>query len=412
MVYLLAIAGALLVYFSFRSFVSGICYLRYFQRFNRSSGLAGGELPFATVIAPCRGIEPFLADNLRPLLQQNYPHYEVIFAVDDICDPAVLEIEQLISDFRDLSNCTARLVVAEPENRSGRKVEVLREAVLAADPKSEVFVFVDSDARPRVDWLAALVAPLDKVGVGATTGYRWFLPTTLAFAGQIRAAWNASIASALGENEEKNFCWGGSTAISRKTFEQLNIRDAWLGTASDDFILTRELRRANLGIVFVPSAITLSPGNCNLSELLEFTTRQMKITRVYSPNLWLQSLLGSGLFVFVTAAALVCLGASVALRDLALGSVAAAILVLISILSVAKVILRARAVELAMADFAAQLRIQALVHCLLWPIATYVFFYNAIAAAASRRIVWRGIEYQLTSDSQLEIIEKKSDKLP
>jgi hypothetical protein len=65
-----------------------------------------------------------------------------------------------------------------------------------------------------------------------------------------------------------------------------------------------------------------------------------------------------------------------------------------------------------MADFAAQLRIQAIVHCLLWPIATYVFFYNAIAAAASRRIVWRGIEYQLTSDSQLEIIEKKSDKLP
>jgi len=35
----------------------------------------------------------------------------------------------------------------------------------------------------------------------------------------LRAVWNAAIASALGADEQKNFCWGGSTAIRRSTFE-------------------------------------------------------------------------------------------------------------------------------------------------------------------------------------------------
>jgi hypothetical protein len=44
--------------------------------------------PFVSVIAPCRGLEPGLAENLRPLLEQDYPRYEVLFVFDRADDPA------------------------------------------------------------------------------------------------------------------------------------------------------------------------------------------------------------------------------------------------------------------------------------------------------------------------------------
>jgi hypothetical protein len=43
-------------------------------------------------------------------------------------------------------------------------------------------------------------------------------------------------------------------------------------------------------------------------------------------------------------------------------------------------------------------------HLLLWPVTAAVFLYNALAAALSRRIVWRGIGYELKSPTETEII--------
>ena len=51
--------------------------------------------------------------------------------------------------------------------------------------------------------------------VGAATGYRWFISNNPTFASEMRCAWNASTASALGPNTNTNFCWGGSSAIRR-----------------------------------------------------------------------------------------------------------------------------------------------------------------------------------------------------
>ena len=49
-------------------------------------------------------------------------------------------------------------------------------AVSAADLRSEVFVFTDTDARPPEFWLRFLVGSLNDPAAGAATGYRWFLP--------------------------------------------------------------------------------------------------------------------------------------------------------------------------------------------------------------------------------------------
>ena len=292
--------AVVLILLSFKSFRGGIAYLRFFR--TELAKPRSEFTPFATVIAPCRGLDAGLDGNLQALLEQEYPAYEVIFVVDDKNDTAMKIIEEVSREAaKDAQK--SKVIVAKKADGCSQKVENLREAVLHAADKSQAFVFVDSDARPSAQWLRYLVAPLEDKNIGAATGYRWFISKNPSFASELRSAWNASIASALGPNTRSNFCWGGSMAMRRDTFERLGIREKWSGTLSDDFTVTRELNAANLPIVFVPQALTASVEDCAFGEMLEFTTRQMKITRVYATKLWVMSFVGSGLFNAVMIAA-------------------------------------------------------------------------------------------------------------
>ena len=62
--------------------------------------------------------------------------------------------------------------------------------------------------------------------------------------------------------------------------------------------MTRALHEAKLPIKFVPQCLTPSFEGCTFSELLEFTNRQIKITRAYAAHLWKSVFLGSAIFVF------------------------------------------------------------------------------------------------------------------
>lgn len=287
------IFSALLLFLSYKSLRGGIDYLNFFK-----SELAKPKsdfTPFATIIAPCKGLDDDLEKNLSALFRQDYPGYEVIFVVNDKADEALTVIKEVSRK----AGKNTKIVVAGNATDSSQKAENLREAILHVSDKSEVFVFVDSDVRPSKDWLRDLVAPLQNTNIGVATGYRWFISEKPDFASEMRSVWNASIASALGKNVKSNFCWGGSMAIRRDIFEKLDIREKWRGVLSDDFAVTRAMREANLPIVFVPQALTASVENCSFRELLEFTTRQMKITRVYAPHLWVMSFFGSFVFNLV-----------------------------------------------------------------------------------------------------------------
>ena len=243
----------------------------------------------------------------------------------------------------------------------------LRVAVTELNQKTEVIVFVDTDARPHENWLRSLVAPLSDERVGAATGYRWFMPMKGGAASHLRSVWNASIASALGARADKNFCWGGSTAIRRATFEKLKVAERWRGTVSDDFTLTRVLQEAQLPIHFVPACLIVSFDDCGFRELLEFTNRQLKITRVYAPHLWKASLLGSSQFVLVFFGGIVLVSAR-----LLLGlpvRIAVVMLAVIFALGAAKSWIRLRAVRIALRNYHSLRPQGTLAHLCLWPFA-------------------------------------------
>jgi cellulose synthase/poly-beta-1,6-N-acetylglucosamine synthase-like glycosyltransferase len=359
--------------------------------------------PFASVIAPGRGLEAGLAENIAALFQQNYPAFEVVFVTDRAGDPSLGVFNEVSQIYDHSAGVSARVVIAGAARDCGQKVHNLRSAVAEVDPRSEVLVFVDTDARPHPTWLQSLIAPLVDPELGATTGYRWFVPLNGGFASQLRSVWNAAIASALGKHADRNFCWGGSTAIRKETFAKLKISEHWRGSVSDDFTLTRILQEARLPIHFVPACLVASPGDCDWGELLEFTNRQLKITRVYAPHLWRPLLIGSFLFcvVFFGGAALVIARAFLHLPY----ALPLALLALIYALGAAKSWVRLHAVARALpVSFGKSLPAQ----LLLWPFASALYLCNAVVAAGSRRIKWRGITYELKSATEAVIIARES----
>jgi len=386
----LVFAG-LLIFLSFRSYTAGLRYLRYFHD---NLAIPPGYTPFASIIAPCRGLDHGLENNLAAVASQDYPEYEIIFVVDDANDLAVPAITSHLGP-------NSRLVVAPKASRSSQKVENLLAAVKHADPKSEVYIFVDSDAMPSSDWLRSLVAPLLESKTGASTGYRWFLSEEPSFASNLLSAWNASIASSLGPHTKSNFCWGGSMAIRRDTFEALDVRARWEGTLSDDFVMTNIIREAGLDIVFVPKALTASVVSVNFRQMIEFTTRQMKITRVYSPGLWIASLIGSGVFISV----MLCSGLLLIFsHELYLKAAAAFTLGSVTLFSVGKALIRLKAVNLVLPQFEKNLRRQRLSQYTFWVLTPIIFFCNGVAALVSRRLKWRGTTYELKSHTETVII--------
>ncbi len=390
------VLASLLVLFSIRSVLGGLSYLKYFRE--EIAKPLPDFTPFVSLIVPCRGGDQSMDVNLTALVEQDYPHYEVIFVVDDANDLAVRTIEEVSKG----SICVTKLVIAPRAVGCSQKVENLREAALRADQSSDAFVFVDSDTRPAKTWLRNIVAPLQDQEIGATTGYRWFISENPTFSSELRSVWNASIASALGPNTKTNFCWGGSMAIRRDSFDRLKIRERWAGTLSDDFALTRTLTAAKLPIVFVPQALTASVENCSFRHMIEFTTRQMKITRVYAKPLWILSFLGSGLFlaVMMTAALILILSGS--------GTFAywfsVGVIVLVSAASAGKSWLRLKAVGLVLTQHSTSLRRQQWTQNTLWILTPAIFFYNCISALLSRRMTWRGIRYELKSPTETVII--------
>jgi hypothetical protein len=180
------------------------------------------------------------------------------------------------------------------------------------------------------------------------------------------------------------------------------MRDQWEGTLSDDFAVTRAVQAAGLDVVHVPQALTATVENCTLHEMLEFTTRQMKITRVCMPHLWLMSFFGSALFCGVMLAAFLIVILS---RENTLAVWAALpTLVLVSVFSIGKSWLRLTAVSLALPQYELQLKGQFLTQNTLWLLSPALFLYNSIAALLSRRMVWRGITYELKSPTETVII--------
>jgi len=325
-----------------------------------------------TVFCPCKGIDAEFEENIQSIVNQDYPNYDAVFIVESEDDEAHASLCKLKQN----------VLVAGRATNQGQKVHNLVHAVKhAATP--DIYVFCDSDARFPHDWLSRLLGPLD--GANLTTGYRWYVAPRLHLPTLMRSAWNAASLSILGDNN-RNFVWGGSTAIHRDTFHRLNILDAWRGSVSDDYAITRTAQRAGAKIIFVPECLIPSYGECTFRELLEFTTRQVVITRVYHPGLWRVGFIGHAIFI----AAFWTLPFSHPWLWLAIYS-----------LSAGRSSVRYSAIRTVLPP--AALSKHGWFYILSSPLVALLYLYNMIASAFSTEIVWRKIHYKLVSPNETHV---------
>ncbi len=235
----------------------------------------------ATIIIPCKGADRHLQQNLRAFCLQQYAPYHIIFVIDCLNDPAYPILQTLVKD-------TANTVIeiTKPVSTTSGKIAALLTGVEQATD-TDILVFADSDIRPHPYWLSSLIAPLSDPQIGATTGFRWFFPTTLK--SYLLSVWNmGSLISQF--HPLSNYTWGGSTAITKQLFDQLNICHHWRTGLSDDLILTNHLKKADKTICFLPKCIAESPVDTSVSSFLRWGSQQFMWIRWYNPLLWTVSL--------------------------------------------------------------------------------------------------------------------------
>jgi cellulose synthase/poly-beta-1,6-N-acetylglucosamine synthase-like glycosyltransferase len=373
----------------------GILWLAYVQR--RLKTDPGFYAPRTAVICPCRGMEPGLERNLLSLCEFDHQNYEVFFVLASEADPAHSILKRVIAS----SRVNAHIVIAgKPENCS-EKVNNLRVAVEQLPPESEVLVFADSDGRPGKHWLHRLVAPLADSRIGATTTMRWFLPNDNSLPTALLAAWNASVVTMLGPHKN-NFCWGGGTAIRRTIFEEMGMLEVWQRAFSDDYSLTMMIERTRRQIIFLPECLTPSFVQTDFAGLLEFTGRQMRITRVYRFQMWATAFATHFLYCLTLIFGII-LAMSLAVASRPAFQVTALVFLLL-LLAAIRGALRVIGVTEALPSLRSQIMAQSWIYILLALLVPFLYVVNFITSAFGRRLRWRGIEYELISPEQTRIL--------
>jgi len=357
------------------------------------------------LFVPCKGHDDDLAENLRPLFEQEQCSYELVFVVESDHDPAAAIIRRMMNEY---GGVRSKLIVAGLAVDSGQKVHNLLAATAAIPTEAGVLAFVDADVRPPHDWLRRLTSRLHNFPV--TTGYRYFMPKSQTFANLVLASLNGSIIPIMFPGKH-HLIWGGSWAISREVFIASGLRDEWRGTLSDDLIATRTMARLQHRVSAEPMCILPSPLEVDIRGMLSFVRRQLVIGRCYTPVHWYALLVGSALLQ------LTLWGSLLAALGGALGGAGWAIQPAVAFgvlyaLHWKRARLRHAACRLYLPTRQAELKAVHRFDALLGPIAGTVGLVGLLASGITRRIVWKGIAYDMRPGGTLSKIERQDSTPP
>ncbi len=232
----LLLAAAPLAYYV----LATLAALRFFRR-ERARELPNYTPP-VSLLKPVRGLDFGSYENFASFCRLNYPEYEILFAVNDVRDPAVPVIQRVIADFPERR---IRLLVGA--EHLGTNLKVSKLARLAKEAQHDVLVLTDGDVRVGPNYLREVVAPLANRKTGAVTSfYRAIAEQNLwaeleaigassdFFAGVLMAGWTEGVKFAL----------GASIATTKEWLRKMGGFAAIAGTLADDYELGHRIARA------------------------------------------------------------------------------------------------------------------------------------------------------------------------
>jgi glycosyl transferase family 21 len=253
--------------------------------------------------------------------------------------------------------------------------------------EDRIVVLADADILPDSRWLSQLVRPIARREVAASTGYRWQLPIDRRLPSLIVAAADLSIATAA-RSWRWNVCWGGSMAVDRAAFDQVDLQALWDRAASDDLTLTSALRSRGHRINAAVHVLVPSPIAHTWASLFRFSHRQYLLIRTYAPRHWLFA----AWTLFVPAlAAMTALGETVGGHWWALVFLFASAALLELRLSI-----RQQIADLLMPPAAKSTAMNTIAFARwAWPLIHLVNCAAFLASCFGRTFTWAGVRYRL-----------------
>jgi cellulose synthase/poly-beta-1,6-N-acetylglucosamine synthase-like glycosyltransferase len=292
---LLAFWGAwvlLLLVAAFRVF--GFSIARRHQD-RRLKGGSGPQKP-VTLIIPVKGFDLQATPRFfDAIFGQTYRDYRVIVCFESWEDPVAMWLcEHLeLSPHHPVwthpdpaSGLRAvTLVCGGLAGSEGQKVHNQRAAFADLTPDDAIIAFADADILCGADWLARLVAPINRGKHELTTTYRWLVPKRPTLPNQLASVINASITT-QGGAQWSTVLWGGSMALTREVFNELDVPNLLAGSLNDDLRLSKAARKTGRKIAFVRSLVLPTPIDFTWRGFFEFVRRQYTQVKFFSPILY------------------------------------------------------------------------------------------------------------------------------
>jgi len=263
--YLLAIASA----------------LRFFRRRSADERRADFTPPIS-ILKPCRGLDRDAYENFASFCRQEYPQYEILFAVSDAVDPAVPVIEQIMRDF---PRVPIRLLHGAPTVGANGKVNKLIR--LAAEARYDLLVVNDSDVRVAPDYLRRVAAPFRDPKVGAVTAmYR--AETSGSLGAELEAIgitsdFQAGVLTAW-LLEGVKFALGATMACPREALLAIGGFEAIADFHSDDYELGSRIAKAGYRVALLREPVTIVYSPLTLGEFAAHQLRWALTTRFARPG--------------------------------------------------------------------------------------------------------------------------------
>jgi ceramide glucosyltransferase len=263
--------------------------------FTRSITREPDVLPPITILKPLYGQEPFLAEALTTLCEQDYPApIQIVCGVGAESDDAVPVVRALQSRYPDV---VIALVIDPAQHGVNPKVGNLINMLPAA--RHDILVIADSDVHARGDYLRHLVEALQRDGVGLVTTLYSGLPAFRTMAGLLGATQithgflpGAVLARALGRRD----CLGATMCLRRDTLERIGGFAALKDHLADDSVLGRRVRALGLDVALAHTIVATTVAESDLAALWRHELRWARTIRTLEPAGFAASVLQYPLF--------------------------------------------------------------------------------------------------------------------
>lgn len=329
-----------------------------------------------SILKPLSGLDLDLESNLRTFFEQDYPAFEILFAVRSESDPAVRVVTALRNEY---SAIPSRLLITGEPPYPNAKVFSLERMLEAAE--NDLVVMSDSDIHVTPDLLRVAASEFQDSHIGVATCPYCAVPgrsfwSRLEATGMNTDFWGGALVARMLEG--MRFAVGPTIVARRHVLQSIGGVARLRDYLAEDFVMGQFAADAGHGVILSSYVIEHHIGSATFRENMAHRIRWARSTRRSRPA----GYIGQIFTMPLPLALIVCALSPTWWPVLPVAVIAR----LVAAYTVAVRVLRAK------------------LRWTLLPVEDFFGFVFWIAGFFGNTISWRGRRYRLFADGRFELI--------